>query len=120
MFGSWGRKTIIKWAYLKSLTIVIPAYNEQNRLPATLKRCWPTSMPKSGFAEVIAVNDDPQATPKWSGRRRGRRPRPLVENPAIAARATPSARTAGTKEIGPLHRADLVAPNEISANSPPR
>lgn len=58
MFGSWGRKTIIKWALLKSLTIVIPAYNEQNRLPATLRTVLDyLDGQKLEFAEIVVVND---------------------------------------------------------------
>ncbi len=58
MVGSWGRKTIIKWACLKSLTIIIPAYNEQSRLPATLKTVLSyLDGRKLAFAEIIAVDD---------------------------------------------------------------
>lgn len=44
--------------HLRSLSIVIPAYNEQQRLPATLERiaAWLETKPLD-FVEILAVND---------------------------------------------------------------
>lgn len=69
---------------MNSLTIVIPAYNEQNRLPATLKAVLAyLDGLKLGFAEVVVVNDGSRdgtaqvAREASSGDARVR----LVENP---------------------------------------